>query len=214
MSTRAYHLTELQIAHSPDDPRHVMPTIRADHRRVLDVGGGAGQTLIASELAPEVQAIVIDVDFEALLLGTELTSGIAFVNGQVEHLPFADGFFDLAIARVVLPLTFIPLAIGELGRVLRPGGDIWMSLHSVSRTIRNLASSVTRFQPKHALYRSYVLGNGALFHISGKLIPSPTTGRYESFQTDSSISRELRLAGFDQITAQHGRHYIVTATKQ
>ena len=41
-----YHLLELEIARSPDDPRCVMPELRPSYRAVLDVGCGAGQTLL------------------------------------------------------------------------------------------------------------------------------------------------------------------------
>ncbi|MCB0205774.1 MAG: hypothetical protein KDH89_13210 [Anaerolineae bacterium] len=69
MSTRAYHLHELEIARSLDDSRRVMPEIRPQHRRVLDLGCGAGQTLIASDLPRETWAAGVDVDFDALLTG-------------------------------------------------------------------------------------------------------------------------------------------------
>ena len=40
--SHAYHLMELDIARSPDDPRRVMPVMPATCRRVLDVGCDAG----------------------------------------------------------------------------------------------------------------------------------------------------------------------------
>jgi ubiquinone/menaquinone biosynthesis C-methylase UbiE len=213
MSTRAYHLRELAIARSPDDIRYVMPKITARHRRILDVGCGAGQTLIASELAPDVQAVGIDIDQEALELGGELTDRVRFVAGGAEALPFADGSFDLVIARVALPLTYVPAAVAEMGRVLAPGGDVWLVLHSLNRTIRLLAGNARHLQAKRAVYRSYVLANGSLYHLTGRMVPLPTSGRYETFQTDRSIARELRRAGFGAIRTARGYHYIVSATK-
>ncbi len=63
------------------------------------------------------------------------------------------------------------------------------------------------------LYRSYVLANGALFHATGRLAPSPQGGHYESFQTNAAIKRELQRAGFEAIIAVNGQHYVVTASK-
>lgn len=213
MTSRDYHLRELEIAQSPDDPRHVMPGILPRHRRILDIGCGAGQTLLASDLAPGVQAAGLDIDLEALLLGRELTQRVGFVAGQAEHLPFPDASFDLVLSRVTLPLTYLPAAVAEIGRVTAPGGDLWLVLHSLEKTMRDLRASLRRGHWKRAAYRSYVLGNGALLHATGRLLPSPLDGHYESFQTNAAISRALRGAGFSNVTARNGRHYVVTASK-
>lgn len=213
MSTRDYHLRELEIARSPNDPRHVMPVIQPKHRRILDVGCGAGQTLVASDLAPGVRAVGIDIDQEALALGAELSDQVHFVAGSAEVLPFADASFDLVIARVVLPLTYIPTAVTEMGRVLASGGDVWLVLHSLGRTVELLVSNFRHLELKKAAYRSYVLANGAMYHLTGRMAPFPSSGRYETFQTDCSIERELRRAGFGAIQTTRGYHYVVTATK-
>jgi len=214
MSSRDYHLRELAIAQSPDDPRHVMPAILLRHRRILDIGCGAGQTFIASNLASGVQAAGLDVDFEALLLGRELTQRVGFIAGQAEHLPFPDASFDLVLSRVTLPLTYVPAAVREIGRVTAPGGDLWLVLHSLDKTVRDLRESLSSGQWKRATYRSYVLANGALFHATGRLAPSPQGGHYESFQTNAAISRALQRAGFENIVAVSGRHFVVTASKR
>ena len=212
--TRKYHLLELLIARTPDDPRHIMPDIRDGQRRILDVGCGAGQTLIESHLNPDILAVGVDMDLEALVLGTELTKSVRFVGGAAEDLPFAHDAFDLVIVRVVLPLTFIPAAIMEIGRVLRPGGEAWLVLHSLSATLRHLVNSLLNLRLKQALYRSYVLMNGLLFHVSGRLFPIFPGGHVESFQTDRIIRRELRKARFGNIRIRRGRQYVVTAEKR
>ncbi len=213
MNSRDYHLLELGIARAPNDPRHVMPQILPRHRRILDIGCGAGQTLIASDLASGVQATGLDVDFDALLLGRELTGRVDFVAGQAERLPFPDASFDLVLSRVTAPLTFLPATLAEIGRVTAPGGDIWLVLHSLEKTLRDLRASLRSGHWKRAAYRSYVLANGALFHLTGRLVPSPLDGHYESFQTNAAIGRELRRAGFGDMVAIDGRHYVVTARR-
>ncbi|MCS6844817.1 MAG: methyltransferase domain-containing protein [Caldilineales bacterium] len=216
MSSREYHLRELAIAQSPDDPRHVMPTIRPWHRRILDVGGGAGQTLIASrnQIAADALQVSLDLDLEALRLGQELTSAVCFVAGSAEALPFADASFDLVISRVTLPLTYLPAAVAEIGRVTAVGGEVWLVLHSLRRTLRLLAENLRQRQLKHALYRCYVLANGALLHLTGRLLPFPSDGHYESFQTTASIRRELERAGFADLVVIQGRHFVASARKR
>ena len=215
MSTRAYHLHELEIARSLDDSRRVMPEIRAQHRRVLDLGCGAGQTLIASDLPRETWAAGVDVDFDALLLGQELAAPLAFVNGVAGGLPFADGAFDLVIARVVLPFVRIRPALAEIGRVLRSGGDLWTLVHPPRRAWRNLRTALSERNRQQALHQGYVLANGTLFHLTGAVGPSPASGRFESFQTAHAMIRELRWAGLNNVIVVRARHHtIITAVKR
>ena len=64
-----YHRLELSIATDPNDSRRVMPRVESRHRRILDIGCGAGQTLIGSNLSDNVMAVGVDVDHAALALG-------------------------------------------------------------------------------------------------------------------------------------------------
>lgn len=215
MSTRAYHLHELEIARSLDDSRRVMPRIGPQHRRVLDLGCGAGQTLLASNLPPDVWAAGVDVDFDALLLGQELAAPLSLVNGLAEGLPFADGAFDLVIARVVLPFVHIRPVLAEIGRVLQPGGELWALVHPPRRTWRSLRAATRARDTRQLLHQSYVLANGTLFHLSGAVVPSPASGRYESFQTAHAMIRELRQVGLANVVVERARHHtVLTAVKR
>jgi SAM-dependent methyltransferase len=50
-------------------------------------------------------------------------------HDDIHHLSFADGSFDIAVCNAVLEHVESPvLAIGELFRVLRPGGRIWVEV--------------------------------------------------------------------------------------
>ena len=91
MSTLEYHLAELAIAKAKDDPRRVMPALPAQFGSILDLGCGAGQTLIACELPPEVFACGADIDEEALQYGRQISGQIHFVRAGGEALPFGAG---------------------------------------------------------------------------------------------------------------------------
>lgn len=215
MTARAYHLQELEIARSPADPRRVMPVILPHHQRILDIGAGAGQTLIASQLTAQTLAVGVDVDMDALLLGRQLTQQVAFGAARAESLPFAAASFDLVLARVSLPWTNLPLALREIGRVTRAGGDVWLVLHSLRKTVYDLADNLRRRQARHALYRSYVLANGLTWHLTGHLLRNPFAAdeRYESFQTVAAMRRALVAAGFADLAVQHSPHFVITARK-
>src|SRR5262245_53263683 len=124
MDSEAYHLWELSIASSPGDRRRIMPPIVERHGRILDVGCGAGQTLITSNLAPGVMALGVDLDHSALALGRRLTQSIHFVCAKGEDLPFRSEGFDLVFSRVAIPYMHIQGALCEMSRVLRDGGQL------------------------------------------------------------------------------------------
>ena len=140
--TTRYHLLELLIATAPIGPLRVMPPISGRERGILDVGCGAGQTLIASPIPDGAVAVGADVDAGALALGRQLTSRVRFVRAAGEALPFAAASFDLVVSRVALPYMDLPVALAEMRRVLRAGGRLWLALHP--REWRSDSSSSTR----------------------------------------------------------------------
>jgi len=210
-----YHQLELAIATDPDDTRRVMPVVATSHGRILDVGCGAGQTLIGSNLSPDVFAVGIDVDHGALALGKYLNPAIHFVNGRGESLPFKNRFFDLVICRVSLPYMHISRALSEMARVTAVGGDLWLVLHPFSMTAKELRTNLTRLQLKAAVYRLWVLINGFSLNILGKQLHWPgNETHYETWQTSKAMRRALWAAGFDQVRISHGKHFVVTARRR
>ena len=215
MSGAAYHLTELEIARAVNDPRRAMPDLPDHYESVLDIGCGAGQTLIACGLKPGAFVCGIDIDEEALVLGKRLSRHIAFVRASGERLPFPDRSFDVVISRVSLPLMYLPDALREIARVLKPGGRVWFTMHTVSMALRGIARSLRERNAKNLIYQHYVIVNGLLFHFTGKQFRFPfNRDRCESFQTAGGIARAMRAAGFDRISAQRGRFFVVTASRQ
>ena len=163
-SRRAYHLQELQIACSPDDPRRVVPEIPAGCGRILDAGCGAGQTLMALERNPDQHFCCgIDIDSEALLLGKSLCSEIEFVCSTAEEIPFRSGSFDLLICRTSLQYMDICAALREFHRVLDQKGSLWLVLHPFGKIRRRLTTSIRRGNLKEAAFQTYALTNGTLF---------------------------------------------------
>jgi len=202
--TDAYHLTELAIAQDPTDPRHVNPPPFPHDRIVLDVGCGAGQTLISCY--GDRRSFGIDVALDALRLGRTLTRRVSFVCAAAEHLPFRNGGFDVVIARVSLPYTDLRRSLREVRRVLKSGGLLWAVLHT-----RSVAWKIVDLRKPRTLLRfAYLTLNSLLFHFTGCVVPD-SKGRYESFQTSSGILRALRASGFARIRVSLQNHFIVTA---
>ena len=202
----AYHLEELRIARDLSHAGHLLPPAVPDGARVLDIGCGAGQTLIAAY--PDRKTFGLDLDLDALGLGRTLTADVSFTCGRAECLPFASASFDLVVARVSLVYTDIPASVAEVARVLRPDGAAWMVFHPL-RLCWNQA--VRGKSWKSWVFFAYVFANGVSFHLFQRVFP--LFGRQESFQTVSAVTRALSHAGFRHITVDRSRHFVVSARR-
>jgi ubiquinone/menaquinone biosynthesis C-methylase UbiE len=92
-------------------------------KRVLDVGCGKGRfARIFHEQAPEAEIWGLDISPEML---RHVPSGIHTRAGSMTELPFDDASFDAAYATESLEHAVeIDKAVGEICRVLKPGGRI------------------------------------------------------------------------------------------
>jgi len=201
----AYHLGELRVALDPTNPNRILPDLTGA-RRILDIGCGAGQSLIA--LQPQDYSFGIDVDPEALQLGRNQTNRVGFSQAAGEALPYRDGSFDFVFSRVALPYMHVATALREMYRVLEPGGRLWLTLHAPA--IPWIAWKRAGWKGK--VYFSYVLANGLLLQLTGSQVRF-VNGRCESYQTASRMKTMMRDAGFRDVDVQVGKHFVATARK-
>lgn len=213
--TIQYHLGELAVSTDLDNPRRLLPAIKENHKTILDLGCGIGQTFIATGIHEDGSRLLIGIDneIEPLDYGKQHYEGICFVNAEAERLPIQSQSVDLVISRVTLPYTNIPVSIKEINRILKPGGEIWITLHSVKTLFNPLVTSVKKASLKGVVIRSFFLLNGLIFHCTGRLLPLPKSGSYESFQTNRSIRRVLENNHFEDVKIGRSTHFLVTATK-
>jgi SAM-dependent methyltransferase len=209
-----YHLQELRIARDPSAPEHLLPPIPATCRVVLDIGCGAGQTLIASSLPKEVLSFGVDPDIRALALGRTLTDRVHFASASGECLPFTDGTFDMVISRVSLLYMHIPTALAEISRVLRPGGHLWLSLNPPSFAFRRMGQAVRAGSLRSVVFSLYTLVNAVALHVANRQLLWPFgRRRYESVQTTPGMKRALQRAGFNDIRIERNRFFVVNARR-
>jgi ubiquinone/menaquinone biosynthesis C-methylase UbiE len=209
-----YHLNELRIATTPGHSRRILPPITKAERRVLDIGCGAGQTLIATDFDPNTTVIGLDVDRSALDLGRQLDKRICFVCARGESLPFQNEHLDFVFSRVALPYMNTHEALAEIARVLKKGGKIWLLLHPYSMVVKDTLEALYRLRIKRAVVCLYVIANGAILNSFGKEFHLPfRKDYYESFQTIRGIKKLLLKAGFDNIQAERNGFFVATARK-
>lgn len=123
------------------------PWLGAD-QAILDAGCGPGGN--SAWLAPHGHVTALDVAPEALRYVRERRPELAPVRGDVTALPFRDGGFDLAVAvTVVYAVPDDHRAVGELARVLRPGGALLLiepAFPALRRAHDKTVASVHRYR--------------------------------------------------------------------
>lgn len=136
-------------------------------RRVLDVGAGDGTYgLEAAARGATVTALDVDPAMLDAARARAARRGVALElqTGRAEALPFGDAEFDIVLA--VTMLCFVPdaqTAIGEMARVLRPGGRLVLgelnrrSVWATQRRLRGWLGSESwrraHFWTRHELER-------------------------------------------------------------
>jgi arsenite methyltransferase len=125
--------------------------IRAGHT-VLDIGSGSGTDLLLAALlaGPEGRAIGIDLTAamrrkcaaNARAMGL---TNVEVLDGNAEDIPLPDASVDVVTSNGVINL--VPdkaAAVGEIHRVLRPGGVVQLA----DIVVRDLPSEACRAQPQ------------------------------------------------------------------
>jgi len=215
-TTIAYHLDELSHLSDPYDVKNDYPVIDDKHNVILDVGCGIGQAYVGNNFSSKSGKTLygIDIDFTPLQFGKKYYPGIHFINGSAESIPLQSNHVDFLISRVSLPYTNVPGSMAEIYRVLKPGGEIWITLHPFSFFSDLIKDCWHNFTIKKLLDRVYILGNGMIFHVTGKLIRRPVIGGMESLQSEKAMARLMRNLGFENVEMTTTRsHFLITANK-
>lgn len=207
-SSIAYHEGELRVALDAANPQRLVPD-PGDAVSILDIGCGAGQTIVA--LGAGRRSVGVDIDVDALRVAARgpLGEPLRVAAAQGERLPFADGAFDYVYSRVALPYMDIRSALAEMHRVLQPGGRLWLALHPIAIP----AAQFRRGNLKGKTYALYTMINGAWFHFTGRTFRLPG-GICESIQTQRGMTHALSRAGFTRIAFHRTSvHFTVTAER-
>ncbi len=164
---------------------------------VLDAGAGVGRFTTRLARLADGPGSVVALDLfrsmlEAIYSRVRPTPRLALVNGDINHLPFREGMFDLVFANHVLyHLRDIARGLDELARVLRPSGRFVATTNArdahvpVIRLHREIAA-LTGHDPE-ADASPFSLENGAAIlaahfaHVETHVFVSAT--RYASART-------------------------------
>lgn len=219
-----YHLNELLIALDSTNPAHFLPKFQTGER-VLDIGCGAGQTLIAAcpyRLPGEGGGCVtcarkddiclgwahgIDIDKNAIRMGKAWSRILQLKNASAEDLPYEERYFDVVISRVALVYVDMRTALREIRGVLRPGRRIWFTLYPFSM----VTQQVPRRNWRGFIYLMYVGLNGLLFNLTLRTLPF--FGDREYWQSCSAMKRILSNYGFEDIQTERKRYALIVSAR-
>jgi SAM-dependent methyltransferase len=145
------HFVPLQSFTTGAAPRLVRHARIAAGDRVLDVACGTGVVAITAarqgarvtglDLTPELLAVARE---NARLAGVD----VSWHEGDVENLPFEDGAFDVVVSQ--FGHIFAPrpeVAIGQMLRVLKPGGTVAFSTWPPELYVGRLFALAGRYMP-------------------------------------------------------------------
>jgi SAM-dependent methyltransferase len=120
--------------------------------RVLDVGCGTGYftRVMAQRVAPGGTAHGVDSSGEAIAHARRVTqlANCTFADGSADALDAPEGSYDVVVSSLMmhhLPEAVRPRAMGEMVRVLRPGGSVLVAEFRppASRIGRRLVTGLT-----------------------------------------------------------------------
>jgi len=115
----------------PEYTEQILPMVRAAMPAggvVVDVGCGEGQ--VARELAEGRTVVGIDPAWAQVSVGAERGGGPGYVQGGAAAIPVRDASVDGAVASLVFEhIPELDTALGEVARVLRPGGTFLLLLN-------------------------------------------------------------------------------------
>ena len=157
--------------------------------RVLDSCCGTGDLAIAC-LRAGGRVTALDFSERMLERARKKSDEIEWVEGDALALPFADGSFDAGtVGFGVRNLEDLEKGLGELRRVLRPGGRL---------AILEITT------PRGLLRPFYKLWLDGLVPLAGKLLPGGSAYTYlpasvRRFPEAKELAELMESAGFEQV---------------
>jgi len=175
-------------------------------QQFIDVAGGTGdiafrilERLAAGSSTAVSRVVVCDLTPAMLAVGRDraidrgILSGIEWINGDAEKLPFADRSFDVYTAAFGFRnLTHLDQALSEARRVLRPGGRLLcLEFSHVAVPILDRLYNLYSFQVLPLLGQIVAHDRPAYQYLVESI---------RRFPRQDELLRRIAAAGFEHVT--------------
>ena len=187
-------------------------------RRVLEVGCGTG--IVAARLAAGLGAEVTGIDTSERMVELTRARGVDARVADVQELPFADGTFDVVAALWMLyHVPDLERGLGEIARVLRPGGRL-VAVTLSDRQLAELWRLVGADQPRGLSFSAENGGERLRRHFArveerpmecALLFPDHAAARDYVAASITRAGLAERLAPFEGPLRAHARQTVFVA---
>ena len=186
----------------------------------LDLGCGSGPALVhACELlTPPRLLIGIDLDLSSLIAARAFLEPhqrrCLLVQADLAALPIKTEAISHVCSRLSLPYVSQTTSMTEMGRVLAPGGKVFLQLHAPGFYMRSLREECGHW--KRVVANSFCLLNGLLFSLLRiqLKIRRPAEVYQELYQTYGGVSRLLKQHCIDVLWHENARLFRVLGRKR
>ena len=160
-------------------------------KAILDMAAGTGASS-AAFLAPGVRVVAGDFSEGMLAEGRKRHPEIEFVFADATKLPFKNGEFDVAtISFGLRNVVDVPAALGEMFRVLKPGGKIVIC--EFSKVTNPL------FRPFYNLYLKRILPGFSRVFSKTPEAYSYLAESIINWPSQAQLAKQIEAAGFDSV---------------
>lgn len=184
--------------------RLVRAVARLAPQRVLDLATGSGDVALALSRALGPRVEIFGLDFcQPMLDQAEAKksaapphrhANVTFRPGDILALPFPDASFDaVTIAFGLRNLEDRPRGVGEMWRVLRPGGRLF---------VLEFSQPFAWFRPLYYFYLRRLLPGIAGLVTGDRAAYVYLNETIGDFPDRNAISREIAAAGFADVSAR------------
>jgi demethylmenaquinone methyltransferase / 2-methoxy-6-polyprenyl-1,4-benzoquinol methylase len=169
----------------------VAAVLRSRPNVVVDLAGGTGDVAVALSRSGR-RAIVCDPSVEMMAVGRRRGADVEWVAGEAEALPFATASVDcVTIAFGIRNVTSLDRALGEIARILKPGGAFYCLEFSTPRAWA---------RPFYDLFSFFVIPR-----LGAAVAQAPEAYRYlvesiRKFPDQERFRDAIAAAGFSEAT--------------
>lgn len=176
------------------------------NKSVIEVGSGMGVNLMSlgskvTDLAG-VEPFEIYSQMGDILRAREGLHPVDVRNGSGENIPFPDKRFDVALCVSAHQYMDVRPALGELARILKPGGELIIIGGTLGRYVKDAATQSPGNLKAHVITVINTLGYMALHR---RVIPARGIGTTSRpiYPLPGAMQRWTRQAGLDPAKKLH-----------